>query len=392
MFKVIGEHEENTITQARNVLEKGADKFVLCADGHLGYGHPIGGVAAYKDKISISGVGFDIACGNMAVKLPLKSSEIANDKWKEIGRQINKTISFGVGRVNETPVEAEFLDADANWTNPALVGLKDMAASQLGTVGSGNHYVDVFYDEEDYVWVGVHFGSRGLGHRATTHFLKQMGAKDDMNADPTLVDMHSDVGQAYYEAMTLGGQYAYAGREWVCSTVANIINGSSEYLDMVHNHHNFAWIEKHDGEEYFVVRKGSTPAFPDQRSFIGSTMSDQSVIVRGLDTQQAKENLYSTVHGAGRVLSRTKAAGKFKGWGRNRVRVSPGVVDELEMRANMKEKGIHLFGSGADEAPQCYKKLDQVLDYHSDSVAVEHKLTPIIVCMAGSDAFDPYKD
>ena len=153
MFKVIGEHEENTITQARNVLEKGADKFVLCADGHLGYGHPIGGVAAYKDKISISGVGFDIACGNMAVKLPLKSSEIANDKWKEIGRQINKTISFGVGRVNETPVEAEFLDADANWTNPALVGLKDMAASQLGTVGSGNHYVDVFYDEEDYVLV-----------------------------------------------------------------------------------------------------------------------------------------------------------------------------------------------------------------------------------------------
>ena len=121
-------------------------------------------------------------------------------------------------------------------------------------------------------------------------------------------------------------------------------------------------------------------------------MMDKSVIVRGLDTPQAKENLYSTVHGAGRVMSRTKAAGKFKGWGRNRVRVSEGLVNEDEMRAKMKELGIHLFGSGADEAPQCYKKLEEVLAFHQDSVVVETRLTPIIVCMAGSDIRDPYKD
>jgi len=392
MLKIIGDHEENTIAQARNVLEKGADKFVLCADGHLGYGHPIGGVAAYKDRISISGVGFDIACGNMAVKLPVKSSEISSDKWKEIGRQISRTISFGIGRVNKTSVEAEFLDTDTNWNNPALVGLKDLAAEQLGTVGSGNHYVDVFHDQDDFVWIGVHFGSRGLGHKATTHFLKALGAKDGMNADPTIVDMNSDIGQAYFEAMTLGGKYAYAGREWVCETVAKIINGDVSYLDKIHNHHNFAWIEEHDNEKYFVVRKGSTPAFPNQRSFIGATMSDQSVIVRGLDTPEAKENLYSTVHGAGRVLSRTQAAGKFKGWGANRKQVAPGIIDESEMRTKMKEKNIHLFGSGADEAPECYKKLNEVLGYHSDSIAVEHRLNPIIVCMAGASEYDPYKD
>jgi tRNA-splicing ligase RtcB len=392
MFKIIGEHEENTIAQARNVYEKGADKFILCADGHLGYGHPIGGVAAYKDRISISGVGFDIACGNMAVKLPLKASEINHDKWKDIGRQINRTISFGMGRTNETPVEAEFLDTDANWQNPALKGLKDMAAAQLGTVGAGNHYVDVFYDEEDFVWIGVHFGSRGLGHKATTHFLKELGAKDSMDADPTIVDMNSDLGQAYFEAMNLGGKYAYAGREWVCMAVSNIIHNSSEFLEVVHNHHNFAWIERHGEEDYFVVRKGSTPAFPNQRSFIGSTMADQSVIVRGLDTPEAKENLYSTVHGAGRILSRTKAAGKFKGWGRNRRQVSPGLIDEGAMREGMKVKGIHLFGAGADEAPGCYKHLDEVLGYHSDSIAIEHRLTPIVVCMARAEEFDPYKD
>lgn len=390
MLKIIGNHEDNTIAQAKNVLAKGADKFVLCADGHLGYGHPIGGVAAYKDRISISGVGFDIACGNMAVQLPVKSSDIKD--WKEVGRKINRTISFGVGRVNETPVEADFLDTEANWGNEALTGLKDTAAAQLGTVGGGNHYVDVFKDEEDFVWIGVHFGSRGLGHKATTHFLKKLGAKDDMKSDPCIVDMNSDVGQAYFEAMTLGGKYAYAGREWVCKTVANIIQGNDDVLDTVHNHHNFAFIEEHDGEKYFVVRKGSTPAFPDQRSFIGSTMADQSVIVRGLDTPQAKENLYSTVHGAGRIMSRTQAAGKFKGWGRNKVRVSEGLVNEEEMRTKMKGNNIHLFGGGADEAPQCYKKLDEVLEFHADSVVVETRLTPIIVCMAGSDIRDPYKD
>ena len=389
-LKIIGDHEENTIEQAKNVLAKGATKFILCADGHLGYGHPIGGVAAYKDKISISGVGFDIACGNMAVKLPIKSNEINN--WHSIGEEISKTISFGMGRNNNTRIEAAFLDTEANWNNEALKGLKDIAANQLGTVGAGNHYVDVFKDQDDFVWIGVHFGSRGLGHKSTTHFLKKLNAPDTMNADPCLVDMNSDIGQNYFEAMTLGGKYAYAGREWVCSTVAKIISGNDDYLEQVHNHHNFAWIEEHDGDKYFVVRKGATPAFPGQRSFIGSTMADVSVIVRGLDTPEAKENLYSTVHGAGRILSRTQAAGKFKGWGAKRRQVSEGLINEDDMRKKVAANGVYLFGGGADESPDCYKKLDKVLEFHKDSITVETRLTPIIVCMAGANEFDSYKD
>jgi len=390
MLKIIGEHEENTINQAKNVLDKGADRFILCADGHLGYGHPIGGVAAYKGKISISGVGFDIACGNMAIKLPVKYDEIKD--WEAIGAKIAKTISFGMGRINDTPVEADFLDTDANWGNEALVGLKDIAAAQLGTVGSGNHYVDVFYDQDDFVWVGVHFGSRGLGHKSTTHFLKKLKASDGIDSDPCIVDMNSDIGQSYFEAMQLGGKYAYAGREWVCDTVSKIIQGSTERLDMVHNHHNFAWIEEHDNEKYYVVRKGSTPAFPNQRSFIGSNMNDYSYIVEGLDTKEAKENLYSTVHGAGRILSRTQAAGKYKGWGKKRVKVKDGIVNEDKMREDVRNNGVLLFGGGADEAPECYKKLNDVLDFHKDSVKKIHKLKPIIVCMAGANEFDPYKD
>lgn len=389
-LKITGEHDKSTIAQAQHVLAHGADKVVLCADGHLGYGHPIGGVAAYKDKISISGVGFDIACGNMAVKLPVLADGIKD--WESIGRQIYRSISFGMGRVNDSPVEADFLDTEANWKNEGLAGLKDMAAAQLGTVGSGNHYVDLFRDQEGFVWIGVHFGSRGLGHKATTHFLKKLGAKDGMHVDPCLVDMNSDLGQSYFEAMTLAGKYAYVGREWVCKKVAEIIQGSTEFLDEVHNHHNFAFIEEHDGTTFFVVRKGSTPAFSGQRSFIGSNLHDDSVIIRGLDTAAAKENLYSTVHGAGRIMSRSQAAGKFKGWGRKRVQVRPGLIDEDAMRREAAARGVVLFGGGADEAPGCYRKLDEVLAYHQDSIAVETRLTPIVVCMAGNDIRDPYKD
>ena len=141
-----------------------------------------------------------------------------------------------------------------------------------------------------------------------------------------------------------------------------------------------------------MVRKGSTPAFPGQRSFIGSNMHGESVIVHGLDTPEAKENLYSTVHGAGRVMSRTKAAGKFKGWGRKRIQVTPGLIDENEMRKSVAEKGVFLFGGGADEAPGGYKMFDEVLNFHQDSIAVETRLSPLVVCMAGNEVRDPFKD
>lgn len=178
--------------------------------------------------------------------------------------------------------------------------------------------------------------------------------------------------------------------------VARILTGSTEGDRFVHNHHNYAFTETHDlgdgPKEYFVVRKGATPAFPGQRSFVGGSMMDISVILKGKDTPEAKEHLYSTVHGAGRVMSRRKAAGKFKGWGKKRRQVEPGVVDPVQMRNTMVERGVALFGAGADEAPECYRKLADVLGHHSDSVQVETVLYPMIVCMTRAEEFDPYKD
>lgn len=394
-IKIIGEHDDRTIQQLRNCVEMGAVKGVLCADGHLGYAQPIGGVVAYDGYISPSGVGYDIACGNAAMRLPITADEI-RPLLNGYGIEIAKRISFGVGRTNESAVEAECLDDDDAWKIDVIAGLKDMAAKQLGTVGSGNHYVDVFHDDDDRVWIGVHFGSRGLGHKSTTHFLQAAGGAANMDSPPTVLDLRSDLGEQYRAAMTLAGRYAYAGREWVVREVARILTGSTEGDRFVHNHHNYAFTETHDlgdgPREYFVVRKGATPAFPGQRSFVGGSMADKSVILVGKDTPEARENLYSTVHGAGRVLSRRQAAGKFKGWGKKRRLVEPGLIDPAEMRRKMDERGIVLVGAGADEAPECYRQLDDVLAHHADSIEIETVLHPMIVCMAGADEIDPYKD
>src|SRR6202008_769247 len=178
----------------------------------------------------------------------------------------------------------------------------------LGTVGSGNHYVDLFVDEKGFVWIGVHFGSRGLGHKTATTFLKLAGGKDGIDVDPAVLQQDSELGQKYLAGMTLAGEYAYAGREWVVERVRNLIGGA--VVDEVHNHHNYAWRERHGERDLWVVRKGATPAFPGQRGFVGGSMGDDAVILRGFESAAAAQSLYSTVHGAGRVMSRTDAKGK----------------------------------------------------------------------------------
>jgi len=216
-----------------------------------------------------------------------------------------------------------------------------------------------------------------------------------MDSKPVLFDDDSYIGQAYWEAMLLAGAYAYAGRETVIQNVLNILSAKQTYS--VHNHHNFAWREAHHGEWYNVIRKGATPAFPGQEGFIGANMRDTSIIVEGVDTPEAAEGLFSTVHGAGRILSRTQAAGKKK-WirgedGKKRpVRVAKGLIDFDVVKNEMKNLNIELRGAAADEAPDCYKKLGEVLLYHGDTIKIKHFLTPIGVAMAGENDADPYKD
>jgi tRNA-splicing ligase RtcB (3'-phosphate/5'-hydroxy nucleic acid ligase) len=366
-----------------------AEKVALMADHHKGYAVPIGGVVAYKDAISPSGVGYDIGCGNKAVRLdiPRQAVQLIREDMPIIMDEVWKHISFGIGRKNKTEVDHDLFDLSF-WHIDAAKDLKDLARQQLGTVGSGNHYVDIFEDEQQRIWVGVHFGSRGLGHKIATWFLKAGGAKDGMDVPPLVLPEKSDLGRQYVEGMTLAGAYAYAGRDWVCKKVADLLG--AHIVEEVHNHHNFAWLEEHDGQSLWVVRKGATPAFPGQRGFVGGTMCENAVIIEGVSDELSKYTLSSTVHGAGRVMGRMEAAGK-----RNRktgVITRPGKVTNEMMRSWIAKSGIELRGAGLDESPDCYKRLPEVLEAMGPTIRVLHTLTPLGVAMAGADEFDPYKD
>ena len=404
--KVFGQHDEKTLIQLEDVASR-AEAAALMADGHVGYVMPIGGVAAYDNKVSVVGVGFDIACGNAAIRTNLRADQFTRPEWERIADEIAGTVSFGVGRSNaasDAPDDHPLFSSDAWSLLPREANKPNLLAkarNQLGTVGSGNHYVDVFADEQDTIWVGVHFGSRGLGHTIASGFLALSQNKpwgERVKEVEVLLDLKSPLGDDYWQLMELAGEYAYAGREWVARKIVEILGGAE--LELVHNHHNFAWREQQlvdgDEREVVVVRKGATPAFPGQKGFIGGSMGDDAVIVQGAassgsDVQQAA--LYSTVHGAGRVMSRTQAAGKTKGWGRKKRIVAPGLISqEMLTKWVVDEKQVILRGGGLDEAPQAYRRLPEVLKAQGETIEVLYRLRPIVVVMAGADEFDPYKD
>src|SRR5262252_4531509 len=358
-LRAFGRHDDATIAQMRNCMA---------------VGNVIGGVIAYEGQISISGVGFDIGCGNMAVQLDTPFAAI-KDRVGTIMKDVSSVISFGVGRTNEDRVEHELFDDPEAWKASDMEAYRQKAVAQLGTVGSGNHYVDLMRDESGFVWIGVHFGSRGLGHTSATRYLKAAGGKDGMNVPPAVIDEGSEIGRRYIAAMELAGRYAYAGREWVIERVRKIIGGSE--TDRVHNHHNYAWRERHGDLDLWVVRKGATPAFPGQRGFVGGSMGDDAVIIEGIDSEESRAALYSTVHGAGRLFGRKEAKRRFA---------------RGEMDAWLRDRGVVLIGADLDESPMAYRRLPEVIAEHAGTVRVLHTLRPFAVVMAGAGEFDPWKD
>ena len=388
--EVRGSHDDATLDQMQAVAASAAYT-ALMADGHRGYYMPIGGVAAFRNAVSAHGVGVDIACGNAAIMTDLTIDDTVTRQYLgEIANEITQAIGFGMSQPTnpspDKPNDHRLFD-DPRWTLiPAKVrgNLMERARAQLGTVGGGNHYVDVFSDEEGRIWIGCHFGSRGLGYITSNGMILQAqqgaGTWRDLrpNADwndARLFDLDTALGQDYMHLMELCGEYAYAGRRWVVNKVASIMGGTQ--LDYVHNHHNFAWRENHYGEDLIVVRKGATPAFEGQRGFVGGSMGDVSVILRG--TSAGAELLQSTVHGAGRVMGRMQAKGK---WKRGEC-VRPGLISPEDMAGAIG--GLILRGGDLDEAPQAYRPLDDVLAAQGPTIVVEERLHPLIVCMAPKD-------
>jgi len=429
---VFGTHQKNTLEQLADVASR-AERAALMADGHFGYIMPVGGVAAYPNKASVAGVGFDIACGNAAIRTDLRYENII-DRRHEIADEIQGSLSFGIGRNNESkdaPTDDPLFEDPAWDAIPDYherQKLKARARNQIGTIGSGNHYVDILVDESDYVWIADHFGSRGFGWNVAMGFLalsqNQPWGKRVKEVE-ALLDLHTPMGDSYWQLMTLAGRYAYVAREWVARKMVTLL-GANE-LEIVHNHHNFAWKEFHadpvTGEptELVVVRKGATPAFPGQQGFVGGSMGDDAVIIEG-STDPAVSDLqehamFSTVHGAGRVMSRTEAAGsRDRKTGELRLRMCqvcendperrskciicmgrgkmyrPGKVSAEMMADWLKEKDVVLRGGGLDESPHAYRRLPDVLVDQGPTINILHTLKPVVVVMAGAAEFDPFKD
>ena len=214
-IKTFGTVDERSLDQLKRCMEAGEAEFgVLCADHHPGYSQPIGGGIAYEGYVSPSGVGYDIGCGNKAARTELTRDDLdARGGVEAIMHEITRRISFGMGVPAAERTDHDVLDRIGNADFAPPRKLAQLAASQLGTVGSGNHYVNLMEDEEGRIWVGVHFGSRGFGHKTASGFLAlaqglafdERAHEGEMDSPPVLFEVGSELGDAYVAAMELAG-------------------------------------------------------------------------------------------------------------------------------------------------------------------------------------------
>jgi tRNA-splicing ligase RtcB len=350
----------------------------LMPDAHVGYGLPIGGVLATDNAVVPYAVGVDIACRmKMTVlDIPVRALDSSSDK---LVKAIEKETRFGVGATFKERRHHPVLDSD--WSvSPVTRQNKDKAWSQLGTSGSGNHFVEfgVFTAKEkignlepgEHLALLSHSGSRGTG-AAVCDFYSKLAAKNHQDLPKELqrlawLSLDEPNGQEYWAAMELMGMYAAANHALIHQHIAAHL-GAEVLLD-IENHHNFAWKETHliDGVEREVVvhRKGATPAGQGVLGIIPGSMASPGFVVRGKGSAAA---LKSASHGAGRVMSRTKASQTFNWKDVNRF---------------LRDRGVTLISAGLDEVPMVYKDIHQVMNAQQDLVEVIGQFDPRLVKMA----------
>ncbi|HUR09776.1 MAG TPA: RtcB family protein [Flavitalea sp.] len=347
----------------------------LMPDAHHGYGLPIGGVLATANAIIPYGVGVDIGC-RMCLSvfdLPLETLHNKPDHFKRI---LNENTLFGAGKEFKKPIEHEVLDRKEFYESGLLRNLQATAARQLGTSGSGNHFVEfgiVEIKERDailnlpagnYLSLLSHSGSRALGANIAKHFTKKAKEKRVLPrgaADLAWFDLNEEEGIEYWRAMTLAGDYASACHDVIHRKIKEALGGT--LLSKVENHHNFAWKEMHNGREVIVHRKGATPAGKNVLGIIPGSMTAPGYIVKGKGNISS---LASASHGAGRTMSRTAALK---------------ILSRKELNELLQTSGVQLIGGGLDEAPPAYKNIDAVMQAQEELVTVVGKFVPKIVRM-----------
>ncbi len=346
----------------------------LMPDAHVGYGLPIGGVLATENSVIPYAVGVDIACRMKMTVLDLPTSAITGQRDR-LAKAIEHETRFGIGASFRKRRDHAVMDDDWSVTS-VTEGLRDKAWSQLGTSGSGNHFVefgtltlesdDLGLEAGEYLALLSHSGSRGTGATIASHYSKLA-----MSRHPELpkelihlawLDLDSEEGMEYWLAMELMGRYAAANHELIHRHVAGHL-GAGVLAD-VENHHNFAWKETHGGREVIVHRKGATPAGDGVLGIIPGSMGTPGYVVRG---QGVSESLNSASHGAGRKMSRTAAKKQFT-WS--------------DAKRFLARHNVDLLSAGLDEVPMAYKDIEEVMAAQSDLVDRVAQFKPRLVKMA----------
>ncbi len=382
-YRIWGDNLEATaVQQLKNACKLSvAVAGALMPDAHVGYGLPIGGVLATHDAVIPYAVGVDIACRMKLTVLDLPVHTLANDQAR-LTRAIERETRFGIGASFDARRQHDVMDADWRITN-VTARLKDRAWSQLGTSGSGNHFVEfgqltVLEDGAGlspgkYVALLSHSGSRGSGAQIADHYsrlARELHPELPKElAHLAWLDLSTEAGQEYWAAMELMGRYAAANHALIHAHIARAL-GVDVMLDL-ENHHNFAWRERHrlaDGSDADVIvhRKGATPAGAGVLGIIPGSMGTPGYVVRG---KGVDASLHSASHGAGRRMSRTKAKEMFT-WD--------------DARRFLRERGVTLLSAGLDEVPMAYKDIDQVMAAQSDLVEPLARFEPRLVKMAPS--------
>jgi tRNA-splicing ligase RtcB (3'-phosphate/5'-hydroxy nucleic acid ligase) len=351
----------------------------LMPDAHQGYGLPIGGVLATNNAIIPYAVGVDIGCRMCLSIFAIEPSELKK-REAYFQRELVANTLFGAGREFAEKTEHEVLDRKEFSEINMLKILQQKAVRQLGSSGSGNHFVEFGKIEitdtqnpmgvpvGEYVGLLTHSGSRGLGANIANHYTQIAMQTTPLPKEAkhlAWLDLNTEAGNEYWLAMNLAGDYASACHHTIHKKIAAAIG--EKPLAIVENHHNFAWKEMYNGQEVIVHRKGATPAGKNVLGIIPGSMTAPGFIVKGKGNEAA---INSASHGAGRKMSRSKALAN---------------ITHEALRKELKDFGVKLIGGGLDEAPFAYKDIHEVMQSQTSLVDVVGKFYPAIVQMDGSD-------
>lgn len=350
----------------------------LMPDAHSGYGLPIGGVLATENAVIPYGVGVDIGCRMCLSIFDIDPKDLVQkESW--FAREINEATLFGSGAQFDRAADHEVMDNKAFYELQLLKNLHGRAWKQLGSSGSGNHFVEfgtveitgkddvLGIEAGNYVGLLSHSGSRGLGANIANHYTKIAKQKRRLPGEASNLawfDLNEEEGMEYWIAMNLAGDYASACHHIIHAKIAKQLGRKP--MTMVENHHNFAWKEKWEGKDVIVHRKGATPAGKDVLGIIPGSMTAAGFIVKG---KGENASVNSASHGAGRKMSRTKAIAS---------------VTDKQLKDELKKHGVKLLGGGLDESPFAYKDIELVMKSQQHLVDTVGKFTPKIVKMDGA--------